>query len=178
VLKVERTYRTITSANADQLKALAEISMLGNGYSLSDKACWDETYRWFGREFGEFNPETKVFLVALRDQKIIGFARFQRQAETGTWWVQGLEVRAEEQGHGVGTAMLSRGLTMLRQRGASIVVSYTSKKNARSLAAHRKAGFAIITDDFNRFDGTPIGHRDSWMLTAELHQKGLDSAVQ
>jgi hypothetical protein len=35
--------RSITSADADVLKVLAEISMLGNDYSFTDKARWHET---------------------------------------------------------------------------------------------------------------------------------------
>jgi L-amino acid N-acyltransferase YncA len=167
-------YQSITSADATTLAALTEICMLGNEYSLADKGRWDETYGSFEREFAQFNPEEKVFLVAMQEGKIVGFARFQRQPDMGTWWVQGLEVRAEERGRGVGTDMLIHGLNSLAQRGASTVVSYTSKKNAPSLAVHHKAGFAIITDDFRRLDGSPIGHRDCWMLEVRLGKTGSE----
>jgi ribosomal protein S18 acetylase RimI-like enzyme len=157
--------RPISSADDGMLRALVEISMKGNEYPLDDEEKYAASWDHFANEFGSFDSDNELFLVVENDTQVIGFARAMRKPdEPGRWWVLGLEVREEHRRRGVAKRMLLNILNAVRQRGCSSVYSYTSKSNVASIRAHQSAGFRIMCDQFEDFNGRRVDHRKSWLM--------------
>jgi ribosomal protein S18 acetylase RimI-like enzyme len=157
--------RLLEAADDRTLEQLVAISMAGNDYAPDDREHYEEAWLHFEREFAAFDTEGEVFPVAEVADRIVGFARLRRSHGTQeTWWVLGLEVCEPCRRRGIGTALLAFGLDEVRSRGAARVLSTLSKRNTASLGLHSKLGFRVVSDQFETFDGRPVGHRRSWLL--------------
>ena len=58
-------------------------------------------------------------------------------------YLEALETAKEYRGKGCGTKIIQELITLLAQRGKTIIRRNVSKKNAASIAVHEKCGFAI-----------------------------------
>ena len=143
--------------------------MKGNEYSLDDKERYKETWDHFSKEFGEFDGDNEVFLAAGLEGQLIGFARICRKPEEPEqWWIMGLEVCQELRGRGIGTAFLTKALDEVAHRHGKTVLSCSHKDNRGSLLAHQRAGFAVTTDRFERFDGKMTQNESHWLFRVNL----------
>ncbi len=151
------------------LKQLAEISMKGNEYSLSDEARWEATLSHFQQEFSGFDGERSLFFVAERGEKVIGFARASvHPGRPRQWWLNGLEVLQEHRGAGVGTRLTRARIEALSERKVGSIWAHIRKSNIPSLVVAQRVGLRILTDEAETITGK---HDDSgrfWFLRMEL----------
>ena len=151
------------------LKQLAEISMKGNEYNLSDEARWEATMSHFQREFSGFDGERGVFFVAEQGENVVGFARASvHPGRPRQWWLNGLEVLQEHRGAGVGTRLTRARIQALSERKVGSIWAHIRKSNIPSLVVAQRAGLRILTDEADTIAGR---HDDSgrfWFLRMEL----------
>lgn len=74
-----------------------------------------------------------------------------------------LETAPEARGKGYATELISAIQRYLRKQGSGKVYSHVSKRNAASLAVHKKCGFQIIKDSAVYSDGSVM--HNSYTLT-------------
>jgi ribosomal protein S18 acetylase RimI-like enzyme len=77
--------------------------------------------------------------VAARAGEIFGYGLFGRAGTTG--YVQRLAVEPNDQGRGLGRALLGDGLNWLHMHGATRALVNTQEDNARALDLYLRAGF-------------------------------------
>ncbi|MQA05110.1 MAG: mycothiol synthase [Streptosporangiales bacterium] len=86
------------------------------------------------------------FFIAWRGDRLAGY-HWTKVAEDGVGEVYVLGVDPDEQGTGLGKALLMHGLTHLRDRGLVEVTLYVEADNAPAVALYRKLGFAHAGTD-------------------------------
>lgn len=167
--------QSIVSAEESILRSLVEISMKGNNFSLEDEEKYRETWNHFAKEFASFDANSEVFLVVEDQDRIVGFVRLCRKPGIPRqWWLLGLEVREEYRRRGIGTKLIEAALGEVRAHEGTSVLSVVHKANIASLIAHHKAGFQILTDRFERFDGTPSKHENYWLMRTDVPIDGRE----
>ncbi|HUW83957.1 MAG TPA: GNAT family N-acetyltransferase [Phycisphaerae bacterium] len=170
--EAEVTIREITGGfvgTPEFLKQLTEISMKGNNYSLSDEVRWDATMSHFQREFSDFDGESNVFFVAEQGERVIGFTRGSiHPGRPGQWWLNGLEVREEHRGAGVGTRLTQARIEALSKRRITSIWARIAKSNLGSLIVAHKLGLRILTDRAETITGTYDDSGRSWFLRMNL----------
>lgn len=86
------------------------------------------------------------FFLAVRDQTLVGFHWTKQHGDAlGEVYVLGVDPDAG--GHGLGKALLSRGLAHLRERGNSTVELYVEAHHARAVGLYRSYGFTVASRD-------------------------------
>ncbi len=160
---------TIISAEKHILRELVEISMKGNNFSLDDEEKYKATWDHFIKEFKTFDTEREMFSIAEVDGRIIGFMRACcKLSMPKQWWLMGLEVREEYRQRGIGTMLIKIAMREVRARYGTSILSYTRKTNFTSLIAHQNAGFRILTDKFERFDGKTVVDGSHWLMRVKI----------
>lgn len=81
-----------------------------------------------------------------REAAPIGFCHLEVRGELGL--VQALGVLPSREGHGVGTALFTRGLAALREAGASRAELCTERDNVRARRLYQRAGFTLVREAF------------------------------
>jgi mycothiol synthase len=76
----------------------------------------------------------------------IGFCHVEVRDEVG--YVQALGVLRAWEGRGIGTALFTRGLAALRERGALRAELCTEQDNVRARRLYQRAGFALVRESF------------------------------
>lgn len=84
--------------------------------------------------------EARRTLVAIRDGQIVGIAQCVMLSETEAW-AQGLRVREEARGQGIGAALLQSLFSWADDNGAMVVRSMVFSWNAAGLGIARHVGF-------------------------------------
>ena len=166
----EITIRQVTQTDdRDMLRQLAEISMKGNEYELTDDVRWKDTLSHFEREFAGFDDENNVFFIAEQGKKVIGFARGSRRKDKPEqWWLNGLEVLEEYRGNGAGTQLGLAVREELCRRDHSSLWAHIAKNNAASLNVACKLGFCIMADKGETIMGKYDDSGRCWFLRMDI----------
>ncbi len=112
----------------------------------------------FRREFETTDPGGSRFLVAARAgsgaPQIRGFirARVRGGVPVSTWWIEGLEVRPQYWGRGVGRALCRSLVSALHGEGAREIRLSVGRDNIAACALYRSLGFA---EDASNDSATP-----------------------
>lgn len=86
------------------------------------------------------------FLVAFSGETMIGFHwTKQHPGSTGEVYVIGVD--PDRSGGGIGSALLTRGLIHLAERGNTEVILYTEGENSGAIALYRRHGFEVASRD-------------------------------
>lgn len=80
--------------------------------------------------------ENGVWISALRLNRI----------ETGLYFLEALETRADQRGKGYASVLLNDVIESLKKEGPFRLCDCVSKSNAASLRTHEKCGFRIVSD--------------------------------
>lgn len=81
--------------------------------------------------------------AAERDRVLVGFlAGFVSQSRPGEAYIHFVGVHPDERGHGLGRQLYETFFDAVAARGCSVVRAVTAPVNARSVAFHRRMGFA------------------------------------
>jgi mycothiol synthase len=90
--------------------------------------------------------DAQGFFLAERDSALVGFHWTKQHAgQLGEVYVLGVDPHAG--GAGLGKALLSRGLTHLRERGLSTVELYVEADHERAVNLYTRYGFAVSSRD-------------------------------
>ena len=142
-------YRVIRGRRDADIKSLGAISALSNEAPQS----LHSNIEYFADELEHLDLAERLLVGAYAGAEVAGFCRFVLSPELKLWWCRGLEVVPQWQRQGVGTALLVTALEHLRAGGAKMVRSDTSRRNHASQATHVKAGFRLIANAGEDFDG-------------------------
>ncbi|MDY7011688.1 MAG: GNAT family N-acetyltransferase, partial [Planctomycetota bacterium] len=141
--------RIIRDRRDADVKSLGAISALSN----EDPQSLQRAIEHFTGELNHLNLAETLLIGAYAGSELVGFCRFVLSPHLKLWWCRGLEVVPEWQRRGVGTALLVTALAHLRAGGAEAVRSDTSSRNHASQATHIRAGFVLIANAGEDFDG-------------------------
>ena len=93
-------------------------------------------------EFKSIDPSERHVCKALRDGRVVGFARIRRDpTDAVLWWFAGVCVDPAYQRHGVATALFTSCSQYARRRGAKLIISEAHADNTPALAYHLALGF-------------------------------------
>ena len=91
-------------------------------------------------------------LVARRDARIVGAVRVHER-EDRTWWVSRLMVAPDQQGHGLGSALLRQALDLVPAGAAAELITGAASK--RNVALYRRFGFRVVAEGVDEV-GVPV----------------------
>ena len=92
-----------------------------------------------------------LLLVAEAEDKIAGFANFSPVNEQGQTELSAIYLYPEYQGHGIGSALLDKGITMLEN--LKEVHLDVEKDNTIGTNFYKAKGFKIVDEYDDNFDG-------------------------
>ena len=90
-------------------------------------------------------PSARFRVVEGRRGELSGYAIFGRAGRRG--YVQRLAVHPDDEGQGLGTALVADGMRWMRRRGVNRVMVNTQRCNQRALDLYERLGFARQRDD-------------------------------
>ena len=96
--------------------------------------------------------EPGTVLVARRDARVVGTVRVSPRTD-GTWWLSRLVVAPDQQGRGLGSALLRRALGLVPPDAATELLTGAASK--RNLALYRRHGFRVLSDGVDEV-GVPV----------------------
>ncbi|MDM5188337.1 GNAT family N-acetyltransferase [Bacillus sp. DX4.1] len=145
----------VRKMNAEDIAAVQEVA----------KLVWHDTYKgiipqdiqdkFLGQAYSDEMMKRRLeqshLLVAELEEKIVGFANFslvkhQNEAELGA-----IYILPEQQGNGIGTTLLQRGLTVLEDVKKLYV--YVEAANEKGKSFYEAKGFAIVEQFEEDFEG-------------------------
>ena len=97
---------------------------------------------WSANDFSECLAAETPFLVALRGQKVAGYAVAHFAADEGE--ILNLGVATAQRRGGVGRALVERLLEELRDRGVRVVYLEVRESNAAARRLYESLGFAAV----------------------------------
>ena len=110
--------------------------------------------RDFCLEFADRDPQEWLFLIAVdATGRVLGFVRAMRQGLERDWWIAGLGVRPLFRRRGIGEALVSEVLAILRGGGASLVRLEVNRASLPAIALYRKLGFKEVSGSGERTGG-------------------------
>ena len=128
-----------------QLRDVAEVFELGQKLFTADE--WPSLYRsWDDHELAQlFSTEAETCLVAMADDKIVGFALGRvMEKPRNPWrygWLLWLGVEPRFKRGGVATRLVNQLTGLFIERDARIMLVDTAAKNHSALAFFRRSGF-------------------------------------
>jgi ribosomal protein S18 acetylase RimI-like enzyme len=128
-----------------ELRDVAEVFELGEKLFTADE--WPSLYRsWHDHEIAQlFSTEAETCLVAVADDRIVGFALGRvMEKPRSAWrygWLLWLGVDPRFKRSGVATRLVNQLTGLFINRNARIMLVDTAAKNHSALAFFRRAGF-------------------------------------
>jgi ribosomal protein S18 acetylase RimI-like enzyme len=128
-----------------ELRDVAEVFELGEKLFTADE--WPSLYRsWHDHEIAQlFSSEAETCLVAVADDKIVGFALGRvMEKPRSAWrygWLLWLGVDPRFKRSGVATRLVNQLKGLFIERNARIMLVDTAAKNHSALGFFRRAGF-------------------------------------
>jgi len=105
----------------------------------------------YSDEMMEWRLSNSLMLVAEVENKIAGFANFSPVNEQGQSELSAIYLYPEYQGHGIGSALLDKGITMLRN--LKEVHLDVEKDNTIGTNFYKAKGFKVMDEYDDNFDG-------------------------
>lgn len=134
------TIRSFTDADAD-----AVVDVLARAYAGSADAGWTREQFDEKRAYAWFDP-ADLLIAEGSDGRPLGLHWTKRRDEH-TGEVYNLAVHPEAQGMSLGAALLSAGLTHLRDAGCDRVMLWVDLANERAVRLYTSQGFTVAWED-------------------------------
>ncbi len=135
------TVTTATPADAGELLTLQRAAFVAEGRVNASMEIPPLTQTL--EELAASLRTSDTVLVVREGTRIIGTARVAPRAD-GTWWVSRLMVAPDQQGRGLGSALLRRLLELVPAEAAAELL--TGAASRRNLALYRRFGFRVVSE--------------------------------
>ena len=154
--------RKATPDDAAAIRSVARSSLLGSYTgALDDETIEEAVEEWYGgdRLSDLLEMETEAFLVAERDDEIVGFAELTISDATDVGAIQWLHVNPDARDEGVGTALLEAAEADLLENGASRVEGAVLAANTDGINFYEDHGYVRGADQETNIAGETFTER-------------------
>ena len=138
--------RPATIEDAEQIRAIynLEVETSTATFDLVPRSVEDQR-AWLLDRSGAF-----TVIVAEEAEEVIGYAAispYKERAAYRTTVENGVYVRRDQQGKGVGRALLSEMVRVAKANGFHTIIARIERGNESSIALHRACGYEIIGNE-------------------------------
>jgi len=151
----------VTKENADEdvIKQLSQV------LTYSEPENFEECEKWWGQWFSDKIPGDKLTIVAKEKNNIIGVVRFWRTPFCNNkWLIEGLEVILPQRSKGVGKAIVTEGIRILKGITNEKIFVHIDGENNKSKRLHEGLGFKKISSGSINSYGKFRNHIDEYVL--------------
>lgn len=141
------------------------IKQLSLVLTYSEPENFKECEKWWEQWFSEKIPGDKLTIIAKEENNIIGVTRFWNTPFCNNkWLIEGLEVIPPKRRKGVGKAIVTEGISILKGITNEKIFVNISNKNIESKRLHEGLGFKKISIGSLNSYGEFRNHIDEYVL--------------
>lgn len=151
----------VTKENVDE----EVIKQLSQVLTYSEAENFKECEKWWGQWVSDKIPGDKITIVAKEENNIIGVVRFWRTPFCNNkWLIEGLEVIPPKRRNGIGKAIVTKGIRILKGITNEKIFVHIDSENNESKRLHEGLGFQKISSGSINSYGVYRSHIDEYIL--------------